>query len=439
MHLYERIVEDLTRSIEEGEIRPGERLPSIREVAERYGCNKLTAQRSFDLLAAGGFVENRPGSGSYVRFPAPPEERAGDFSAARLSEDFFPYEEAGRLFGEVLAVERGRVFSASGPRGEPRLIEALARRFALPPESLFLISGGQQGLDLCRRLFSGAEGPGGGPTGRRGGIGKGAPDVLVEEPTYPGALSLFRPRASLPFGAEGPDPEAFERHWAERRGAGAPVYYAVPDLHNPTGLRYSLERKRAIAEAARRREVYIVEDDYVSELEPSGLPRFVDLAPERTVWIKSLSKAAAPGLRIGLVAAPPGLREELLHLRAETDTGPAAWLQFFAERLLASGLLDRHQAACAGIATRRRGELLALLARFPGLSTPAGSRGYNLWVAAPEEPRLGAAPWAEGARFGLGAGCRSHFRLSFMSVGEAEWPAALARLERALSAAFARS
>ncbi|HRY71658.1 MAG TPA: PLP-dependent aminotransferase family protein [Spirochaetia bacterium] len=420
MHLYERIVEDFRRSIEEGEIRPGERLPSIREAAERYGCNKLTAQRAFDLLAEGGFVENRPGSGSYVRFPSPPEERPGDFSAARLSEDFFPYEEAGRLFGEVLAVERGKVFSASGPRGEPRLVEALARRYALPPDSLLLISGGQQGLDLCRRLFSAKE----------------APEVLVEEPTYPGAISLFRPRASLPFGDEGPDPEAFERHWAERKGGGTALYYAVPDLHNPTGLRYSLERKRAIAEAARRREVFIIEDDYISELEPSGLSRFVDLVPERTVWIKSLSKAAAPGLRIGLVAAPPRLLEELLRLRAETDTGPAAWLQLFAERLLASGLLDRHQAACADIARRRRAELLRLLSRFPGLSVPAASRGYNLWVSAPREARLAQAPWAEGARFGLSGSCRSRFRLSLMSVGEAEWPQALARLERALAAAF---
>ncbi len=431
MHVYERIVEDLKRMIDEGEVRPGERLPSIREVAERYACNKLTAQKAFDLLAAAGFVDNRQGSGSYVRFPAPPEERAGDFSAARVSEEFFPYEEAGALFAEVLAVERERVFSASDARGEPRLLKTLARRFALAPESLLLISGGQQGLDLCRRLFSGGE--------RRGAFrpsGRGAPETLVEEPTYPGALSMFRPRASIPFGEEGPDPEAFDRFWAEQGGGGPALYYTVPDIHNPTGLCYSAERKRAIAEIVRRRELVVIEDDYLSELEPSNVPRFVDLVPERTIWIKSLAKSSAPGLRIGLIAAPPHFLAALARLRAETDPGPAAWLQFFVERLVASGLLDRHEQACVKIATRRRDELLRLLSSFPALSVPAASRGYNLWVRAPAEPRLERAPWAEGSRFGLAAETRAHFRLSFMSVGEAEWPAALARLERALYATF---
>jgi DNA-binding transcriptional MocR family regulator len=426
MHLYERIFEDLKRSIEEGEIRPSERLPSIREVAQRYDCNKLTAQRAFDLLAEVGMVENMVGSGSFVAFPSLPPERAGDFSAARLSEDFFPYEEAGRLLAEVLAAERGRVFSASQPRGESRLIAALARRFSLPEDSLVITGGGLQGLDLCRRLFS-----------RRGNrAAREDPVILVEEPCFPAALSLFRPASALPMAADGPEPDAFAAFFSSIETPGEKLFYAVPDIHNPTGCRYSEAKKRALASLARSLGVWIVEDDYLSELEPSGIPRFVDLAPDRTIWIKSLSKTTAPGIRIGALSGPPELALRAASLKAETDPGPSAWLQFFAERIVSSGLLDAELAACRPVMARRRAELSTLLGRFPCLSFDPNTRGYNLWVASDRDSGLAAPPWAEGRRFGYGPSVKRHFRLSFMALGEAEWIDALRRLELILTAAF---
>lgn len=427
MHLYERIYEDLRLSIEEGEARPGERLPSIRELAARYGCNKLTVQKSYELLEESGLVENLVGSGSFVAYPRPPEERAGDFSAARLSEDFFPYEEAGRLLASILAEERGKVFSASAGRGEASLLSALSRRFSLPAEGLTVLGGGQQGLDLCRRLF-----------GSSGRAGQGKLAFLVEEPSYPAVISLFKPGASIPLGPEGPDPEAFGAFFSARREAATRVFYAMPDIHNPTGIRYSEERKRAIAALARELDVFVIEDDYLSELEPSPssgrAPRFVDLLPERTLWIKSLSKTTAPGIRIGVLSSPPALRPRLDAIRAEVDPEPATWLQLFAARLLDSELFDRHLSDCAGIAARRRLELSALIARFPWLSYEGGSLGFNLWLKSSLPLDLPSPPWAPGRGFGLGASLKNHLRLSFMAMGEAEWPGALSRLERALLA-----
>lgn len=430
MHLYERIFEDLKRSIAEGEIRPGERLPSIREVAQRYGCNKITALKAFDLLSAGGLVENHVGSGSFVCYPTAPTEAEGDFSAARLSEDFFPYEEAGAILADILAKARGRVFSASPTRGEEGLLSALARRFSLPEASLLVTSGGLQGLDLCRRLFSGRLGPG----------GRDEPRILVEEPCFPSALTLFRPQASLPLGPEGPDPAALASFFApgQAKGGQSSVFYAVPDVHNPTGLRYSEAAKREIARLARELEVWIVEDDYLSELEPSGIPRFIDLVPERTIWIKSLSKTTAPGIRLGALCAPPSLRPRLEALKAEVDTGPAAWLQLFVEGLIASGILDRELEAAATIMKARRKELGTLLSAYPSLSFDASSAGYNLWVASGLPASLASPPWAEGRRFGYSPDLRRHFRLSFMSLGREEWPRALLRLDLALGRAFGK-
>lgn len=416
MHLYERIYEDLKRSVEEGEVGPGERLPSIRELASRYACNKLTVQKAYEFLAVEGIVENRVGSGSYVRRPGPAEEGRGEFAHAALSEDFFPYEEAGELLAAVLKAERGRVFSSPDPRGEPALLQALARRYDLPAERLVVTSGAGQALDLVHRLLE-----------SRGGFA-----AAVEEPGYPGTVTLFRPRAALPLDDEGVEAAALEAFFrVGAPGAAGMLFACAPELHNPTGLRYSAARKGTVSALARASGALLVEDDYLSELLPDRGPRLVDLAPERTIWIKSLSKTTAPGIRIGLLCAPGELVEPLVRLKAESDPGPATWLQHFARNLLESGLHARHIARIASIAAGRRRELLALLARMPGLEA-APSEGFDLWVRCPAPPRLESPPWAEGHRFGRTPSTRAAFRLSFMAPGPEAWAGALGRLGRAM-------
>lgn len=424
--LYERIFDELRRQIEEGELRPGERLPSLRETALRYDCNKLTAVRAFELLKSEGLVDNVVGSGSFVRFQPAREDSPTDFSSSILSEEFFPYEEAGELFAEELKRERGRVFSAAPLRGESRLIHSLSRRFSLDEDSVWVASGGQQGLDSANRLFRTA----------------GKSDFLVEDPTYPAALSLFRPTGSLPMREGGIDPEAFDRFWKERGRSGSGVFYTMPEVHNPTGFRYSASVKRAIAELARAHDVSIIEDDFLSELEPSGIPRFVDLAPERTLWIKSLSKTTAPGIRVCAIAVPGALAARYAAIRSETDPGPAMWLQLFAERLFSSGIFEGHLARVLAAMKSRRSSLDALVAGAPGIADAGGRGGYNLWLSReaaagerkPAQARLFRPLWMEGSRFGSEPATRLSFRVSFMGIPETEWAGARLRLSRALAA-----
>ncbi len=424
--LYERIFEELRRQIEEGELRPGERLPSLRETAERYDCNKLTAVRAFELLKGEGLVDNIVGSGNFVRFQSAREDSSTDFSSSILSEEFFPYEEAGELFAEELKRERGRVFSAAPIRGESRLVHTLARRFSLDEESVWVASGGQQGLDSANRLFRAA----------------GRTEFLVEDPTYPAALSLFRPVGSLPMTEGGVDPEAFDRFWTERGRSGAGVFYTMPDVHNPTGFRYTAAVKSAVARLARAHDVCIIEDDFLSELEPSGIPRFVDLAPERTVWIKSLSKTTAPGIRVCAIRVPGSLSSRYAAIRSETDPGPAMWLQLFTERLLSSGIFERHLGRILSVMKSRRESLDELVSGAPGIGNSGGRGGYNLWLTRDPVPgdekssgaRLVRPLWTEGSRFGSDPATRRSFRVSFMGIPESEWSRARQRLSRALAA-----
>jgi DNA-binding transcriptional MocR family regulator len=284
----------------------------------------------------------------------------------------------------------------------------------------------------------------GGPTSASHSPRHAGTDVLVEDPTYPAALPLFRPSGSIAMQEGGIDPEEFAAFWASRPGRGESsmrVFYTVPDLHNPTGFRYSLETKRSIAALARRYDVWIIEDDHLSELEPSGIPRFLDLVPERTLWMKSLSKTTAPGIRICATSLPETLAGRYALLRSESDPGPPLWLQLFAGRFLASELYPAHLARIRQTAATRRAHLTELIQTFPALSIRGGSSGYALWLGSTATPSSDSRneapvqhrPWTEGARFGASASTRSCLRLSFMGIPEAQWPRALARLSGALS------
>ena len=417
MHLYERIYEDQKLSIEEGEVRPGERLPSIRELAARYGCNKLTVQKSFELLEEAGLAENLVGSGSFVTYPRPPEERGRRTSRPPASpKTSSPTRRPAASSPLFWPRSAGKVFSASAGRGEASLLASLSRRFCLPAEGLTVLGGGQQGLDLCRRLF-----------GSSGRAGQGRLAFLVEEPSYPAVISLFKPDASIPLEPDGPDPDAFAAFFSGRRDAATRVFYAMPDLHNPTGFRYSEEKKRAIAALARDLDVYIIEDDYLSELEAfrsgSRTPRFVDLLPERTLWIKSLSKTTAPGIRIGVLSSPPSpatpSRGDQGRGRSRArDLAPA-----FPPPASSTRSSSTSTCPIASRSPRAAASSWPLSSpASPGSPTAMRGRGFNLWLKSERPLDLPSPPWAPGRGFGLGASLKSYLRLSFMAMGEAEWP-----------------
>jgi DNA-binding transcriptional MocR family regulator len=143
--------------------------------------------------------------------------------------------------------------------------------------------------------------------------------VLTEELTYYGlksaATMLGRPLVGVRMDAEGLLPDALDT--ASQR-SGAKVLFCCPTLHNPTTATMSAERRRAIVEVCRRRDIVIVEDDVYGWMPIGSSPPLASFAPERTVYVTGLSKLVGPGLRIGFVAAPSEQRSLGVALRATT-------------------------------------------------------------------------------------------------------------------------
>lgn len=341
-------------------------------------------------------------------------------------------------FDEVLSgPDAIRALQYSTTEGDPALRERLAsfmctRGLQTRGEDLLITTGSQQALGL---VASALLDPG--------------DTILVEDPTYLAALQTFqladlRARA-IPSDEEGPDPEALIR---VARETGAKAAYLIPTFQNPTGRTLTPERRAALAEAAATAGLWLIEDDPYSALRLEGSD--VDLlaahaaAQDRTIVIQTLSKVLSPGLRIGYLRAPAGLRGPLAVAKQAADLHTSTVAQLAAERWLATHDLGAHIAGLEAHYRPRRDALLAGLEEH----LPTGARmnrpegGLFIWVELPEghdTERILARAIAKGVAFV--PGCffyageprRETFRVSFATATPAELAEGAARLGAAIA------
>ncbi len=253
---------------------------------------------------------------------------AGGLPAA----ESFPIEIMEELMGSVLGRYGARALQYDASEGFMPLREALvphlaARGITTTADGVLVFSGSQGVLD---------------------GIGKvlisPGDAVAVEAPTYLGALQAFNPYepryVEMATDDEGLIPEALDRALAEN---AVKLVYLVPTFQNPTGRTMPLARRRQVAEILVRREALLVEDDPYSDLRYSGerVPPIKSLAPENVVYISTLSKTFAPGLRVGFCLAPEVIQRWLVIARQGVDLHTSTLAQALSAEYLAGGHLER--------------------------------------------------------------------------------------------------
>jgi 2-aminoadipate transaminase len=345
-------------------------------------------------------------------------------------------------YDQVLAEEPRRVLQYSTTEGDPDLRALIAARLGrrgLPtqPDDLLVTTGSQQALTL---LTAALLGPG--------------DIVAVEEPTYLAALQCFDLAGArvvaVPTDADGLLPDRLDEIVARHRPR---MLYVVPTFQNPTGRCMPALRRRAVAEVAARRGLWIVEDDPYGDLRFEGSPQpWIASCPdaaERTVLLGSLSKTMAPGMRLGWLRAPAPLRRACAIAKQATDLHTSTVDQAAAARYLATGDPEsRVLLMCAAYRERRDAMLDALPATLPTGSCwnrPAG--GMFVWVHLPAGLDAAAllpaaleheVAYVPGAAFFAGTPDRSTLRLSFTTHAPARIAEGLSRLARALGDVPAR-
>lgn len=356
------------------------------------------------------------------------------FAGGLPAPELFDASGLREAFAAALSDRRaGRSLQYSTTEGDPELRAAIAARLTargLPtgPDDLLVTSGSQQALTLAAAALI--------DPGDR---------VLVEEPSYLAALQAFQLAGAevVPVACDddGLDPDAVAAAAAEH---GARVLYTIPTFHNPTGRTLPLERRRALAAVAERCGLWLIEDDPYGELRYGGaaLPSLAAMAEDRTLALSTLSKVAAPGLRIGWVRAPAAVRRALVIAKQAADLHSSTVDQAAAARWLATVDLDAHLAVLRGEYGRRRDALLAGLAAAlpPGSTHNRPDGGMFVWARLPggwdAEPLLARAlredvAFVPGYPFFAGEPDRATLRFSFTAHGPAEIAEGLERLRRA--------
>ncbi|QHE84714.1 aminotransferase-like domain-containing protein [Hydrogenophaga sp. BPS33] len=336
------------------------------------------------------------------------------FAGGVPSPSSFPVQAFAAACEKVLRQDGAAALQYASSEGYGPLREIIAATLPWPvkPDEVLITTGSQQGLDLLAKVL----------------IDPGAP-VAVETPTYLGALQAFavcEPKfIGLPCGDDGLDLDAFSSQARDAR-----FLYLLPNYQNPTGRTMPASARHALVERASEMGLPLLEDNPYGELwfgEPPPLP-LTALNPEGCIYLGSLSKILAPGLRLGFVVAPRALRAKLLQAKQAADLHTPSFNQRLAADILQGGFLQHHGSAIRALYRGQRDAMLAALDRemrgldvafnrpdggmFVWLRLPAG---FNAAALLPRAVELGVA-FVPGEAFFVDTPDPRCVRLSFATA-----------------------
>ncbi|CAG0936409.1 2-aminoadipate transaminase [Thermoflexales bacterium] len=411
--LYRQIEGFLRQGILSGSFAPETRLPATRTLARDLGLNRLTVETAYAELQADGLIYTRSGSGTYVlpRFqPAPVAHTSSDLAwprwhhaemrsvsaptpdellaAARQPHPLslangtgdphlFPVKDFHKIMQTVIRRDGIAALEYGDPRGYAPLRRTIAhvltsQGMAVHPDQILITSGSQQGLALVSQLLL-----------------KPGDEVLVETPTYAGALDLFRALnlsiVSVPLDAQGLQIERLEQRLQQRL---IKLIYTMPTFQNPTGSCLSTPRRRQLLALADRYNVPILEDDFVGDLRYEGRaqPALKALDPGgHVIYASTFSKMLMPGLRVGFLVATGPIYDRLVNFKRASDLATSNLIQRAVEAYVTIGRYQAHLRRSCQIYRQRRDAMLTSIKRqLPAsvqFNPPHG--GLFVWLRLP--------------------------------------------------------
>ncbi|MFF8814098.1 MocR-like pyridoxine biosynthesis transcription factor PdxR [Streptomyces pactum] len=378
----EQVMRALREAIASGRLAPGTRLPAYRSLALDLGIARNTAAEAYAELVAEGWLTARQGSGTrvarrstplapeHVPRPAPPVRRPRhDLMPSSPDATAFPRAAWLTSVRRAVAAAPAEAFGVGDPRGRTELRGALAEYLArargvrTSPERLVICAGFAHGLRLLGEVL-------GGP-------------VAVE------SYGLAFHRSLLTGAGRTTVPLPVDDHGArveELAATGATAVLLTPAHQFPTGGPLHPERRAAVIDWARATGGLVLEDDYDGEFrydrQPVGAVQGLD--PERVVHLGSISKSLSPALRLGWLALPGRLVDEVLAAKGERELWAGVTDQLALADFIACGAYDRHLRAMRRRYQRRRDLLVATLAaRAPHIRVSGIAAGLHAVLELP--------------------------------------------------------
>jgi len=389
-----------------GELPEGTRLPPERKLAASLGVNRTTVVNAYRELEALGLVEAHVGRGTTVchslageqgpspmpwvgYLPALPQARSDtllhdlgvlsskkdliSFATGMAAPDLYPLEEFRAALNAILDRDGRSLLQYCPTEGYGPLRQILAERLTkrgltVEPGHVLVLAGAQEGLYLVAQALL-----------EPGDL------VIVESPTYLGALQVFRAAGArllgIPMDQEGMQVDRLKEYLMRQRPR---LIYTMPSFQNPTGITMSLQRRQRLLSLAQEHHVPILEDDPYGELyydcEPPVSLKALDRA-SHVLYLSTASEVLFPGLRLGWLVAPPPVVERLTLIKRWVDLHANTLAQGAVYEFLRQGSLDAHLIRLRQEYARRRDLLLQALERYCArhLSWVKPQGGFHLW------------------------------------------------------------
>ena len=470
--LFLQLAEAVLTDIRSGRLVPGARLPGSRTLANALHVHRNTVLAGYGELAAQGWIETTRAGGTFIAqhlpgpfeaaplasaerrqalagydvapplaIPMPPAWPPGTLVLARSAPDprLVPVAELTRAYRRALARHGATLLGYGDPRGHLRLRTALAqmltatRGIGVGADDLILTRGSQMALDLVARAL----------------LSPGDAVAVESLGYYPAWTALRLAGAELlpvPVDGSGLDVAALAKLAESRR---IRAVYLTPHHQFPTTVVMPATRRMQLLQLARSRRIALIEDDYDHDLHYEGRPVLPLAARDEAgvvVYVGTLSKVLAPGLRIGYLVAPSAVLERVRALRQVTDIQGDLAHECAVAELFEDGDLMRHIRRIRRVYRGRRDALAEALRRhLPGVvefQVPAG--GMAVWTRV--APDVDVPDWAvralnhgvafvDGGLYGFDEAVVQAVRLSFSALEEHELDEAVKRMAAALPGA----
>jgi len=388
------------QQIAEGVYRPGDKLPSLREMAQLHGYAKNTVVVAFEILVAQGLVAPRRGAGFYVtpqaRAPRRPDEEPGQLSRAMdivwlmreqlktqpdavAAGDGFPPVEwladmrMDRYQQRVTRTGLGALFRYGSRFGYRPLRESLVRKLgdvgiSAAPSQLVLTHGANEAMDLVIRYF----------------LQPGAVALVDDPGYYPlfGKLKLAGVRmVGVPRLPDGPDLAALESSLQRDKPR---LFFTQSLAHNPTGSDLSPAKAYKLLQLAERHNLLIVENDPLADFKPTSAVRLAALDQlERTLYLGSFSKSFSAALRVGFIACGSALASDLADLKALVHVSSSEYSERMVDVMLREGHYARHLARLRHRLETATAQALDVLDRLGARVFTRPASSLYLWCAFP--------------------------------------------------------
>ncbi len=418
-----QITRALGLAIRNGRIKPGMALPGSRQIAEELGVHRNTVLAALRELEAEGWIETRPGSGTFVTGTLPdlspcswghvedeakvppsdpgydmptqlspitePFQALMDLSEGLADVRLAPTEAMGRAYQRAIRLHGNELLQYGEPKGNVMLREALSamlserRGLVTDPDQILVTRGSRMALDLVAlSLF------------KQGG------SIAVEDPGNRTAWETMQQSSGValhpvPVDGEGMDLDALEALLKKQR---VDLVYLTPHHQNPTTVALSPNRRMRLLELAQRYRMAVLEDDYDFEYQFNGrsmLPLASGDPTGQVIYMGSLSKLIAPGVRLGFLVAPKGLVERLARVRLRMDWQGDRVLEWAVADLFRDGDMARHVRKVRKAYEERRDHLVACLREDldDALSFGVPDGGLAIWAHA--KPGLDLEAWVQ--------------------------------------------